>query len=149
MYKKILVAVDGSATSTKALVAALQLARDNNGCVRLVHSVDELAFVSGFEYSGELIQLAQANGAKLLATALDVARSAGVPANTHLIEAPSLRLGQTIAEEATKWEADLIVTGTHGRRGMGRVLLGSGAEQIIRYAPVPVLVVRGDPGDDD
>ena len=47
------------------------------------------------------------------------------------------------AEEASAWEADLIVVGTHGRRGIGRALMGSGAEQVLRMAPVPVLVIRG------
>ena len=47
-----------------------------------------------------------------------------------------------MANAAKRWNADLIVVGTHGRRGLGRVLLGSGAEQIVRLAPVPVLVVR-------
>jgi nucleotide-binding universal stress UspA family protein len=47
-----------------------------------------------------------------------------------------------VAEHARISQADLIVVGSHGRRGVGRVLLGSDAEQIIRQAPVPVLVVR-------
>ena len=63
--------------------------------------------------------------------------------DTRLADAPSQRLGRMVADEARGWEADLIVVGTHGRRGLGRVLLGSGAEQIIRDAPVPVLVIRG------
>ena len=52
------------------------------------------------------------------------------------------RLGETAADAAKRWNADLLVVGTHGRRGIGRMLLGSGAEQIIRLAPVPTLVVR-------
>jgi nucleotide-binding universal stress UspA family protein len=47
-----------------------------------------------------------------------------------------------VSDAAKRWNADLIVVGTHGRRGVGRVLMGSGAEQIIRLAPVPVLVIR-------
>jgi len=72
------------------------------------------------------------------------AQAANVPADTHLIDTPGQRLGQTVADEAVNWKADLIVLGTHGRRGVGRVLLGSGAEQIIRMASVPVLIVRGE-----
>ena len=49
-----------------------------------------------------------------------------------------------VADEARRWNADLIVVGTHGRRGVGRMLLGSGAEQVIRMAPVPVLVIRSE-----
>lgn len=143
-YKRILVPIDGSETSTKALVAALQMARDNGGRVRLIHSVDELAYVTGFEYSGDLIKIARDYAAKVLDDGLAMARSAGVEADTKLIDFPGQRLGQTVTGEASEWNADLIVVGTHGRRGLGRVLLGSGAEQIIRMSPVPVLVIRGE-----
>jgi nucleotide-binding universal stress UspA family protein len=71
-----------------------------------------------------------------------IAKAAGVDFDSHLIDFPGQRLGQTIADEATQWGADLIVVGTHGRRGFSRALLGSGAEQILRMAPVPVLVMR-------
>ncbi|MFC5497389.1 universal stress protein [Caenimonas terrae] len=144
MYKRILVPVDGSATSNKALTAALQLARDSGGRVRVLHSLDELAYLSGFEYSGEVIKVARETANKVLADALDVAKAAGVPADQQLVDQPGQRLGQTVADAAQAWEADLVVVGTHGRRGLGRVLMGSGAEQVIRIAPVPVLVIRGD-----
>ena len=143
MYKRILVAVDGSKTSDRALAAAIEHARESGGCLRLLHSLDELAMVTGMETSGELVLVARANANKVLEAGLAMARSAGVPADARLNDAPAQRLGPTVAEEAQRWEADLVVTGTHGRRGLGRVLLGSGAEQIIRHAPVPVLVIRG------
>ena len=145
MYKRILVAVDGSPTATKALVAALQLAREQFGRVRLVHAVDELAYVTGFEYGGDLVKIVRACAALVLEAAAAVAASAGVEAETSLAENTGQRLGDLIADEARGWGADLIVVGTHGRRGIGRALLGSGAEQIIRQAPVPVLVIRGEP----
>ena len=47
-----------------------------------------------------------------------------------------------MADDATKWDADLVVIGSHGRHGLGRLLLGSGAEEILRLAPVPTLMVR-------
>jgi len=72
------------------------------------------------------------------------AQAANVPADTRLVDTPGQRLGQTVADEAASWNADLIVLGTHGRRGVGRVLLGSGAEQIIRMAPCAVLSIRGE-----
>lgn len=142
MYKRILVPVDGSEASTKALVAALQLARESSGRVRLLHALDELAYLSGFEVGGDLLGIARDYGAKTLQEALTVAGSAGVPADTKLVESRGARLGDVVAAEAREWEADLVVVGTHGRRGLGRVLIGSGAEQVIRQAPVPVLAVR-------
>lgn len=144
MYQRILVPVDGSATSNKALVAALQLARESQGRVRVVHAVDELAYLSGYEASVDLLSMVREQAARVLEEGMEMARAAGVPVESHLLDAAGQRLGDLVADEARTWEADLIVVGTHGRRGLGRVLLGSGAEQVIRQAPVPVLVVRSD-----
>jgi nucleotide-binding universal stress UspA family protein len=143
-YQRILVPVDGSPTSNKALAAALQLAREGSGRVRLVHSLDELAYVTGFEYSGTLIQIARDSAEKVLADAAETAKAGGVLFDTKLIDFPGQRLGETVAKEVKDYGADLVVVGTHGRRGLSRALLGSGAEQIIRMSPAPVLVIRGD-----
>lgn len=143
-YKRILVPIDGSPTSNKALVAALELARENGGRVRVIHALDELALISGFEYSGELVKAAREQGQKTLDDALSIVRSAGVEGDTHLMETLGHRLGEAVAKESSAWHADLVVVGTHGRRGLGRVLLGSGAESVLRLATVPVLVIRGD-----
>ena len=142
-FKKILVPVDGSDTAKTALMTALQMARDSGGSVRLIHCVDELAYLSGYEYSSVHMNRVREDAARVLSDALEICKSAGVDADTQLVDFPGQRLGETMAEEARKWQADLIVVGTHGRRGLGRVLLGSGAEQIIRMAPVPVLTIRG------
>jgi len=146
MYKRIIVALDGSETSTKALTAALNLARQGGGRVRLVHVVEELAYLGGFDpygtSSGDLIKVIRENGAKVLSDGVAIAQAAGVEADTVLYDNFGERLAEVMADAARQWEADLIVVGTHGRRGMGRVLMGSGAEQIIRLAPVPVLVIR-------
>lgn len=142
-YKRILVPVDGSETSNKALVHALQLARDAGSQVRLIHAVDELSYLSGYEYSGDMVRIAREHGVNVLDQGLAIAKSAGVNADIKLIEFPGRRLGQVVADEATEWKADLVALGTHGRRGVTRFLLGSGAEQIIRLSQVPVLVVPG------
>jgi nucleotide-binding universal stress UspA family protein len=142
MYKRILVPVDGSETSNRAVVAALQMARENGGRIRLVHALDELAYLSGYEYSADLLKAARDQGNEVLEGARSMAQSAGVPADAKLVETAGRRLGELVAEEARSWEADLVVVGTHGRRGMSRILLGSGAEQVLRLAPVPVLAVR-------
>lgn len=144
MFKRILVPVDGSDTSNKALTAALQLARTVGASVRLVHAMDELVYLSGRESSLDVGGIWREQATRILDGAMAMAGSAGVPAEQELIEAPGSRLGELVAKAASQWKADLIVVGTHGRRGVGRVLLGSGAEQIIRSAPVPVLVIRDD-----
>jgi nucleotide-binding universal stress UspA family protein len=143
-YRRIIVPVDGSPTSNKALVAALQIARDSGGRVRLVHQVDELSYLTGFEASAIVFDEIRKGCERVLTAALEIANAAGVPADTKLFDLPGERLGESIARAARDWEADLIVVGTHGRRGVQRVLLGSGAEQVIRLAPVPVLVIRGE-----
>lgn len=146
MYKRILIPVDGSDTSNKALVAALQLAKDAGGRVRLVHVVDELAYLTGYGqyggYSGDPIKVMRETGAKILDDGMAIAHAAGVEADNMLFDNFGERLAEVIADAAKRWGANLIVVGTHGRRGVGRMLLGSGAEQIIRLAPVPILVVR-------
>ncbi|CAN7499782.1 universal stress protein [Acidovorax sp. LjRoot66] len=144
MFKRILVPVDGSQTSNKALATALGLARECGAVVRLVHAIDDLALISGYDYSVDLLPVARNQAHGLLADAMAIARSSGVESDSVLAEIPGVRLGETVAIQAREWKADLIVVGTHGRKGLGRVLLGSGAEQVIRTAPVPVLVVRGD-----
>jgi nucleotide-binding universal stress UspA family protein len=146
MYRRILVALDGSETSMRALTASLNLARQGGGRVRMVHVVEELAYLGGFDpygaSSGDLIKVIRENGAKVLANGLAAAQSAGVEADTVLCDNFGERLPEAMADAAKQWNADLIVVGTHGRRGIGRVLMGSGAEQIIRLSPVPVLVIR-------
>lgn len=149
MYKRILVPVDGSETSNKALVTALQFARDFGGRVRLVHVMEELTYLTGYDpygYSGDLVTVMRETGEKILDQGMAMAQSAGVEADSMLFDSGE-RLAETVADAAKRWNADLIVAGTHGRRGLGRVLMGSGAEQIVRLAPVPVLVVRLPDGD--
>jgi nucleotide-binding universal stress UspA family protein len=150
MYKRILVPIDGSETSNKALVAALQLAKDSGGRVRLVHVIEELAYLSGYEqfggYSGELITVMREAGTKVLNDGMDMAKAAGVEADNMLFDNFGGRLAEVVTDAAKQWNADLVVVGTHGRRGVGRMLMGSGAEQIIRLASVPVLVVRSEEG---
>ncbi len=148
MYRRIMVAVDGSATSNKALVAALEMAAYSGGrsALRLIHVLDEMAYFTGIDpyggQSGQLIEMMREAGKKVLSDALAVVEAANVQGDTLLIDKFGERLGETVAEEAKNWNASLIVVGTHGRRRVGRMFLGSGAEQIIRLAPVPVLVVR-------
>ena len=152
MYRRIMVSVDGSATSNKALVAATEMASYSGGraVLRLIHVLDEMAYFTGFDpyggQSGELIKIMRETGEKILRDALAIVQAAGIDADTVLIDKFGERLGETVAAEAQGWKADLIVVGTHGRRRVGRMFLGSGAEQIIRLAPVPVLVIRTPDG---
>ena len=147
MYQRILVPIDGSECSDKGLDEALRLARLSGGSVRLIHVVDPLKHVPGYVsyavYSTDLVPRMKEEGERLLQRARERAEGAGVKAETRMfIDAAAVRLCDLVAEQATSWKADLIVIGSHGRRGLERVLLGSDAERILRVAPVPVLLVK-------
>ncbi len=150
MYQRILVPVDGSATSNHGLQEAIKIARLTGASLRLIHVVDELRYATGFEtyaaYANDLIPFVKAAGEKILSDAKERANKAGVIVETRLAEEFATRLSDVVVEQAKAWKADLIVVGTHGRRGIGRALLGSDAEQIMRAAPVPVLLVRAPEG---
>ena len=85
----------------------------------------------------------RANGARVLKRALDAARKAGVRAESQLYESMAGPAASIILRDARKWRAELIVMGTHGRRGIRRLVLGSDAEHVLREATVPVLLLRG------
>ena len=148
MYERILIAVDGSATSNKALSSAIEMANYAGGkaVLKLLHVLDQTAYLVGSDpyngYYGAAINAMREAGEKILAEALAIAQSAGIQAESLLIDQLGAHLAETVALEAVNWGASLVVVGTHGRRGIGRLLMGSGAEQVIRLAPCPVLVVR-------
>jgi nucleotide-binding universal stress UspA family protein len=150
MFKRILVPVDGSTPSRQAVTMAAQLAKSNGGQLRLVHVLDQTAYLTGYDpavaASGQLFAMLHDSGKRLLDEAVAIAGDAGITAETGLVEEIT-RLGEAVAGAAASWGADLIVVGTHGRRGPSRLFLGSGAEQIIRLAPVPVLVTRAPESD--
>lgn len=146
MYQRILVPVDGSPTSNRGLLEAIDIAKLTKGRLRLVHVIDELSFALAMDayagYSGDWLDTLRKNGADILATAKATAEAAGVEAETALHDSFSSKVHEEVAAEAAKWPAELIVLGTHGRRGVGRLMMGSSAEQIVRSAAVPVLLVR-------
>jgi len=145
MYQKILVPVDGSKTAQRGLQEALKLAKALNSTIRLIHVVNEFAVIATYEgmvYSKELVDSLIQSGKKVLAQAEQDVRAAGVAVQSELVEARSGQAGTEILHDATKSKADLIVLGTHGRRGLSRLLMGSDAEQVVRQSNVPVLLVR-------
>lgn len=82
-------------------------------------------------------------GEQLLNKNQALATAAGVTAATQLIEDYSGRIGAAISEAAENWHADLLVLGTHGRKGFDHLLMGSVAEGVMRTAGVPLLLIRG------
>lgn len=145
MYQKILVAVDGSATSLRGLEEAIRVAKATGGRLLLVHVLNTLILqseIASTAYYQALADAIRASGSKILEHAAIVARDAAVPFDQKTIEKVDARASEEIIAEAKSWPADLIVLGTHGRRGLTRLVMGSDAERVLRQSPVPVLLVR-------
>ena len=146
MFKRILVAVDGSPTSELALQTAIRLATALQAQLRIVHAADIANINQDAEFPNRsrMAESIIKNGQDILSSAEASAVSAGVAAETMLITIDTLkkRIPEFIAEYAETWPADLIVIGTHGRRGLARLVLGSVAEGVARVASKPVLLVR-------
>ena len=141
MYQQILIGVDGSETSRAALDDGLKLAREQGAKVLLLN-VYEPIVRSALHGVIDLTQAMREEGEQIIAGALDVARKAGVEARTRVIDAVGRRVASVITEEAEAEGADLIVLGTHGRRGLEHLVLGSVAEGVARRAKVPLLLIR-------
>jgi len=143
-YKKILVPVDGGEASAKGLREAIMLARSGRAKLRLLHVVEDYSAFSAPEVGvkmGPLLDALLISGRETLAKIELGVRRAGVKPETVLVENLGGRVADEIVWQAKRWHADLIVIGTHGRRGLQRALVGSDAEMVARYSPVPVLVV--------
>jgi nucleotide-binding universal stress UspA family protein len=148
MYQNILVAVDGSHTSEIALHEAIKIAREQRGRLRIVNAVETVYFNLDGEFIDptEVWGAMRKSGQAILAKALSTAQEAGIEAEIKLVDIDTLgqRIPQVLADEAETWPADLIVVGTHGRRGISHLFLGSIAEGIARVATKPVLLIRGE-----
>lgn len=153
MYERILVAIDESPTSELALKEAAVLAREQGATLRLAHVIDDsFAYTEVLmpqELSPQQVVERQAGlrrlGDEVLSRGAAAAGALGTTAETTLLTIAETddRVYDAIEQEATRWPADLIVMGTHGRRGFRRLLLGSVAEGLIRVTTKPVLLVRG------
>lgn len=145
MYARILVGVDDSPPAMSALDEAIRLAKEQRAKLRIVHVIDEGLVVSPNVPSVNLSETdtaRQEQGRSLIEVARERARKEGVEPETMLLDEMTHQPGRLIVEQAVEWPADLIVCGTHGRRGVRRLLLGSDSEYVLRHTPVPLLLVR-------
>ncbi len=144
MYKHILVPIDGSDTSNLALKHAIALGKEHHSTLRLFHVVDLTSAYSSVnapdvvERQGAL----QAEGQKVIDDGSVPVLAAGIQYDTKCITTFDKRIYDLIDEEAIRWPADLIMIGTHGRRGISRLLLGSVAEALARISSKPLLLIR-------
>ncbi|MGU7812178.1 universal stress protein [Burkholderia sp. AW49-1] len=145
MYSNILVALDGSDTSSRALDAALNLASETGARLTPVYVVDFL--VPAYDTYGYdpsiLIDAFREEGLRVTEDAAKRMKARGVAGTPQISNvAPSREdVPQRIVGLAGEIKADLIVMGTHGRRGFQRLFLGSVAERVLRLATCPVLMI--------
>ncbi|RQS96895.1 universal stress protein [Burkholderia seminalis] len=145
MYSNILVALDGSDTSSRALDAALTLASETGARLTPVYVVDLL--VPAYDMYGYdpsiLVDAFREEGLRVTEDAARRMKARGVAGTPQISNvAPA---GETVPHRivglAREIEADLIVMGTHGRHGFQRLFLGSVAERVLRQATCPVLMI--------
>lgn len=149
MYSNILCAVDGSELSNKALRHAVALSEKTGATLIIVTVTDpsvviapgaEIMMIDTSSIMSELEKAKSEAARGILNEAKTIAQSAGItPKVVHVPETPA---ADGILRAAEQYEADLIVMGSHGRRGIGRMLLGSQAAEVLAHAKMPVLVVK-------
>lgn len=136
--KKILFPTDFSTISDAGLEFATALARDMDGDLLIVHVLEEPAIYAGEFYYG--------NAEPDVDAVLKMLHAVH-PTDTDVAFEHRLLRGdaaKAICEEAKRANADLIIMGTHGRTGLGRLLMGSVAEYVVRKSPCPVMTLRGE-----
>ena len=147
MFKRLIAAVDGSSTSKRALRVAVDLAKEQQAalCIAYVVDLSSLYLADAPLDFAALEASARKSGEKVLKHASAIAQKEGLQAETKLLEVRQAgdRIADVIARFAKRWKSDLIVIGTHGRRGVSHLFLGSVAESVVRIAPTLVLLVRG------
>lgn len=149
MYKHILAPTDGSDVAQKGLDAALALAKTMGAQVTVVTVTERLPAYPGpygYESPASAAMIAHFGASQdqvanaVLAAAQQSADREGVSVETLLV--PEAQPAEAIIETARSLNCDLIVMGSHGRRGLNRLLLGSKTAEVATQSPVPVLVVR-------
>ena len=141
LFKKILIATDGSKRTQSAVQTGLEIARVHQSKVYVVYVVDTVTFTSvPMDVTWEnMYQLLKEEGEEA-AGRVKAEAGPGMEVETYVLEGnPALE----ITKFAKDHGCDLIVVGTLGKSGIDRILLGSVAEKVVRIAPCPVLVIRG------
>jgi nucleotide-binding universal stress UspA family protein len=139
MYDTILVPTDGSSAVVEAVERAVDLAERYDATVHALYVVDSSAYGTLDTSTSVVVDALEDEGETAVTYVADQAESAGVPAETAVLSGTPHR---TIMNYVDDHDVDLVVMGTHGRRGFDRFLLGSVTEKVVRTAPVPVMTVR-------
>lgn len=145
MYQRILAPIDGSEASARAFDAALRLARESAAQLVPLYVVDvPLVGADAPGYDPSIVRDAlYEEGSRVNAQALAKIQRDGVTGTPRVLETSPVGddIAHSILRVANEWPADLVVMGTHGRRGFRRLILGSVAERFVRIASCPVLLI--------
>lgn len=141
MYDTILVPLDGSGPSDAALDEALDLAQAVDATVHALYIVDERVLHATQLDAGGLVRAYEKEGDRIVSKAAEAGEETSVEVVTA-VEHGSPHRG--ILRYADEHDVDLIVMGTHGRRGLERYLIGSVTERVLRMADIPILTIRGE-----
>ena len=140
-FKRVLLPIDGSPVSLHAIRVGLEMAVALGAQVATVFAVEPAMGCSGDVRldDEELLLLGKQDDTQVMAA---IGADTTLPADAeHFVEVG--HAADVINKIAKAWADDLIVMGSHGRGGLGRVVLGSVSESVVRHAPCPVLIVRG------
>ncbi|MBL8422375.1 MAG: universal stress protein [Candidatus Accumulibacter phosphatis] len=154
MYKRIMVAVDESFMTSQVMEAAIELAKATGAQVAICHAIDE-TILAQREVAMMLPNSVGKTEARMrlgaegfLDRLLQTVRAAGVEAEIKLVESEQKHVSDMLIDAAGEWQADLLVVGTHGRRGIERFFVGSVAERLVRKGQTSLLLVRGEEPDE-
>lgn len=148
MYKHILVPIDGSKLSDRALGSAIKMAKLSGAALDVLHvvsSVNPVLFVDGYAAADaawieKLAKSARRKARRYLRKAADMAKAARVRCTTRMVT--SGQPHRAIIATARSRNCDLIVMASHGRRGLSALVLGSETVKVLTHCKRPVLVVR-------
>ena len=146
MFKKILLANDGSDASLHAARLALNLARVHGASLTVVTVVDPYPFIGigevnpmGFDaYMGAARELAQQAQQRVL----ELAQSLHGPQDLKLLAVEDVSVVEGIVKTGQEPGADVIVIGSHGRNALSRLVMGNVAHKVVNHSPIPVLISR-------
>lgn len=144
-YQHILVPVDGSEISFSAVRHAAKIAKAFGSKLSLISLIAENPFTEAdFYYSSAIMKEyfveAHTNAKKALKQAVNIAEEEGVSAESHIVT--GLVNAEHVAQKAAEVSADLIVMGSHGRKGFQKIILGSFAQDVLGASQIPVLIVK-------
>ena len=150
MYKRLYVPGDDSNTARRALEEASRFARESGASLKVVHVVDLAQYGWGgaeFLDATELQKNIREAGEHVLKDAIEVLAEHGASCETAMLESWGDKIAEVLIEDAKKWNADLIVMGTHGWGEIMTLIMGSVAEGVMRRTEIPVMLLRGRPED--